>query len=158
MTGTNATGALGNTSCLVGTAKQVAEAILKYYRLGVDSFLIRGFDPLTDTRSSSVESSSRASRPAPSRSTASKPLNDTRIVHADLEITMRRAWHALAAFMLGMHGAVTGIPALPQPRAGHPLPSGSLYRFRRAERRTRFRRVQPLLHRCGDDDSAPETR
>jgi alkanesulfonate monooxygenase len=43
-----ATGALGNTSCLVGTAEQVAEAILKYYRLGVDSFLIRGFDPLND--------------------------------------------------------------------------------------------------------------
>ena len=44
-----ATGALGNTSCLVGTAEQVAEAILRYYRLGVDSFLIRGFDPLDDT-------------------------------------------------------------------------------------------------------------
>jgi len=43
-----ATGALGNTSCLVGTAEQVAESILKYYRLGVDSFLIRGFDPLND--------------------------------------------------------------------------------------------------------------
>jgi alkanesulfonate monooxygenase len=44
-----ATGALGNTSCLVGTPEQVAEAILKYYRLGVDSFLIRGFYPLKDT-------------------------------------------------------------------------------------------------------------
>jgi alkanesulfonate monooxygenase len=44
-----ATGALGNTSCLVGTPEQVAEAILKYYMLGVDSFLIRGFDPLNDT-------------------------------------------------------------------------------------------------------------
>jgi alkanesulfonate monooxygenase len=43
-----ATGALGNTSCLVGTPEQVAEAILKYYRLGIDSFLIRGFDPLND--------------------------------------------------------------------------------------------------------------
>src|SRR5215475_8681395 len=43
-----ATGALGNTSCLVGTPEQVAEAILKYYRLGVDSFLIRGFDPFND--------------------------------------------------------------------------------------------------------------
>ncbi len=43
-----ATGALGNTSCLVGTPEQVAAAILKYYRLGVDSFLIRGFDPLND--------------------------------------------------------------------------------------------------------------
>ena len=44
-----ATGALGNTSCLVGTPEQVAEAILKYYTLGVDLFLIRGFDPFNDT-------------------------------------------------------------------------------------------------------------
>jgi alkanesulfonate monooxygenase len=44
-----ATGALGNTSCLVGTPEQVAQAILQYYRLGVDSFLIRGFDPFNDT-------------------------------------------------------------------------------------------------------------
>jgi alkanesulfonate monooxygenase len=44
-----ATGALGNTSCLVGTPEQVAEAILKYYTLGVGSFLIRGFDPFNDT-------------------------------------------------------------------------------------------------------------
>ncbi len=43
------TGALGNTSCLVGTAEQVAAALLQYYRLGVDSFLIRGFDPFNDT-------------------------------------------------------------------------------------------------------------
>jgi alkanesulfonate monooxygenase len=44
-----ATGALGNTSCLVGTPEQVADAILQYYRLGVTSFLIRGFDPFNDT-------------------------------------------------------------------------------------------------------------
>ena len=44
---TKATGALGNTSCLVGTAEQVADAILAYYRLGVSSFLIRGFDPVS---------------------------------------------------------------------------------------------------------------
>jgi len=44
-----ATGALGNTSCLVGTAEQVAAAILEYYKLGIGSFLIRGFDPLNDT-------------------------------------------------------------------------------------------------------------
>ena len=43
------TGALGNTSCLVGTAEQVAQSILQYYRLGVGSFLIRGFDPFNDT-------------------------------------------------------------------------------------------------------------
>ncbi len=43
------TGALGNTSCLVGTPEQVADAMLKYYTLGVDSFLIRGFDPFNDT-------------------------------------------------------------------------------------------------------------
>jgi alkanesulfonate monooxygenase len=46
---TKATGALGNTSCLVGIAEQVADAILAYYRLGVSSFLIRGFDPVADT-------------------------------------------------------------------------------------------------------------
>src|SRR5262249_19644115 len=45
---TKATGALGSTSCLVGTAEQVADAILRYYRLGVASFLMRGFDPLAD--------------------------------------------------------------------------------------------------------------
>ena len=43
-----ATGALGNTSCLVGTPEQVAESILRYYRLGIGSFLIRGFDPIND--------------------------------------------------------------------------------------------------------------
>ncbi len=41
-------GGKGNTSCLVGTAEQVADAMLKYYRLGVASFLMRGFDPLND--------------------------------------------------------------------------------------------------------------
>jgi alkanesulfonate monooxygenase len=46
---TRATGALGNTSCLVGTAEQVADALLAYYRLGVSSFLMRGFDPVADT-------------------------------------------------------------------------------------------------------------
>ena len=46
---TKVTGALGNTSCLVGTAEQVAAAILAYYRLGVSSFLLRGFDPMADT-------------------------------------------------------------------------------------------------------------
>lgn len=46
---TRATGALGNTSCLVGTPAQVADALLEYYKLGVGSFLIRGFDPANDT-------------------------------------------------------------------------------------------------------------
>ncbi|WP_198958861.1 LLM class flavin-dependent oxidoreductase [Candidimonas nitroreducens] len=43
-------GARGNSSCLVGTPRQVAEAMLKYYRLGIESFLIRGFDPVNDTK------------------------------------------------------------------------------------------------------------
>jgi alkanesulfonate monooxygenase SsuD/methylene tetrahydromethanopterin reductase-like flavin-dependent oxidoreductase (luciferase family) len=43
-----ATGALGNTSCLVGTPEQVTESILECYRLGINSFLIRGFDPMND--------------------------------------------------------------------------------------------------------------
>jgi len=43
------TEALGNTSCLVGTPEQVARAILEYYKLGVGSVLVRGFDPFNDT-------------------------------------------------------------------------------------------------------------
>jgi alkanesulfonate monooxygenase len=44
-----ATGAPGNTSCLVGTAEQVADALLEYYKLGdLDYVLMRGFDPLND--------------------------------------------------------------------------------------------------------------
>ncbi len=41
-------GAQGNTTCLVGTAEQVADACLEYYKLGVGGFLLRGFDPLND--------------------------------------------------------------------------------------------------------------
>jgi alkanesulfonate monooxygenase len=36
-------------TCLVGTPEQVARAILEYYKLGIGSVLIRGFDPLNDT-------------------------------------------------------------------------------------------------------------
>jgi len=42
------TGARGNTTALVGTPAQVADALLDYWRLGVSTFLIRGFDPLED--------------------------------------------------------------------------------------------------------------
>jgi alkanesulfonate monooxygenase len=41
-------GARGNSTGLVGTAEQVADALLDYYDLGVDHFLIRGFEPLHD--------------------------------------------------------------------------------------------------------------
>lgn len=44
-----ATGAHGNSTALVGTAQQVADALLKYHALGVSKFLIRGFDPVPDT-------------------------------------------------------------------------------------------------------------
>jgi alkanesulfonate monooxygenase len=43
-----ATGARGNTTALVGTPEQVADALLEYHALGVTTFLIRGFDPLED--------------------------------------------------------------------------------------------------------------
>ena len=43
------TGARGNTTGLVGTPRQVAEALVDYYDLGVTTFLIRGFDPFDDT-------------------------------------------------------------------------------------------------------------
>jgi alkanesulfonate monooxygenase len=42
------TGARGNTTSLVGTPHQVAEALCDYYDLGITTFLIRGFDPLED--------------------------------------------------------------------------------------------------------------
>jgi alkanesulfonate monooxygenase len=42
------TGARGNTTSLVGTPEQVAEALCDYHDLGVTTFLIRGFDPLRD--------------------------------------------------------------------------------------------------------------
>jgi alkanesulfonate monooxygenase len=42
------TGAAGNTTALVGTPRQVAEALCDYHDLGVTTFLIRGFDPLAD--------------------------------------------------------------------------------------------------------------
>lgn len=42
------TGARGNTTALVGTPRQVAEAFLDYHAFGVTTFLIRGFDPLED--------------------------------------------------------------------------------------------------------------
>jgi alkanesulfonate monooxygenase len=43
-----AMGGAGNTTALVGTPEQVAEALLGYYDIGVTTILIRGFDPLND--------------------------------------------------------------------------------------------------------------
>jgi alkanesulfonate monooxygenase len=45
---TRLTGPGGNSSALVGTPRQVADALLTYRRAGVDTVLIRGFDPLED--------------------------------------------------------------------------------------------------------------
>ena len=45
----NLTGARGNSTSLVGTPDQVADSLAQYYDLGIDIFLIRGFDPLVDT-------------------------------------------------------------------------------------------------------------
>lgn len=42
------TGASGNSTGLVGTPDQVADALADYYELGISKFLIRGFDPLVD--------------------------------------------------------------------------------------------------------------
>ncbi|WP_261560573.1 LLM class flavin-dependent oxidoreductase [Frankia tisae] len=42
------TGPGGNSSGHVGTAQQVADALLRYHDIGVDTFLIRGFDPYED--------------------------------------------------------------------------------------------------------------
>jgi alkanesulfonate monooxygenase len=44
----NLTGAAGNSTALVGTPDQVAEAMLRYYDLGITTLLLKGFDPLAD--------------------------------------------------------------------------------------------------------------
>ena len=44
------TGARGNSTGLVGTPEQVADALLDYLDIGIDHFLIRGFDPLEDAK------------------------------------------------------------------------------------------------------------
>ena len=41
-------GGRSNSTALVGTPEQVADALLDYHALGVTTFLIRGFDPLED--------------------------------------------------------------------------------------------------------------
>jgi alkanesulfonate monooxygenase len=43
------TGGRSNSTSLVGTPEQVADALLKYYDLGIETFLLRGFDPLVDS-------------------------------------------------------------------------------------------------------------
>jgi alkanesulfonate monooxygenase len=45
---TRLTGPGGNSSALVGTPEQVAQALMRYREVGVDTVLIRGFDPLED--------------------------------------------------------------------------------------------------------------
>jgi alkanesulfonate monooxygenase len=44
----NLTGAAGNSTALVGTPEQVAEAMLRYYDIGITTLLLKGFDPLED--------------------------------------------------------------------------------------------------------------
>jgi len=44
----NLTGAAGNSTALVGTPEQVADALLRYYDLGIGALLLKGFDPLAD--------------------------------------------------------------------------------------------------------------
>jgi alkanesulfonate monooxygenase len=44
----NLTGAAGNSTALVGTPEQVAEAMLRYYDLGCTTLLLKGFDPVPD--------------------------------------------------------------------------------------------------------------
>jgi len=43
-------GAAGNSTALVGTPEQVAEAMLAYYDIGIAAFVLKGFEPLADAR------------------------------------------------------------------------------------------------------------
>jgi len=42
------TGAAGNSTALVGTPEQVAEALMRYVDIGCDALLLRGFEPYRD--------------------------------------------------------------------------------------------------------------
>ena len=42
------TGAAGNSTALVGTPEQVADAMLRYVDIGISTLLLKGFDPLED--------------------------------------------------------------------------------------------------------------
>jgi alkanesulfonate monooxygenase len=50
-----ATGARGNSTALVGAPDTVANALLAYYKLGADSLLIRGYEPLEDAEQYGAE-------------------------------------------------------------------------------------------------------
>jgi alkanesulfonate monooxygenase len=43
-----ATGAAGNSTALVGSPETVAQALIDYYKIGVTTFLIRGYNPYDD--------------------------------------------------------------------------------------------------------------
>jgi alkanesulfonate monooxygenase len=68
------TGARGNTTALVGTAEQVADALLDYYDLGVTTFLIRGFDPLEDASDYGLELIPRLRQRTAERDRESHPV------------------------------------------------------------------------------------
>jgi alkanesulfonate monooxygenase len=68
------TGARGNTTALVGTPAQVADALLDYYDLGVTTFLIRGFDPLEDVIDYGQELIPLVRQQAAQRNRAAEPL------------------------------------------------------------------------------------
>jgi alkanesulfonate monooxygenase len=68
------TGARGNTTALVGTPAQVADAVLDYYDLGVTTFLIRGFDPLEDVIDYGQELIPLVRQQAAQRSGESQPV------------------------------------------------------------------------------------
>jgi alkanesulfonate monooxygenase SsuD/methylene tetrahydromethanopterin reductase-like flavin-dependent oxidoreductase (luciferase family) len=44
------TGAAGNSTALIGSYEQVAQALLRYVGLGVRTLLVRGFTPLAGAR------------------------------------------------------------------------------------------------------------
>ena len=110
-----ATGAMGNTSCLVGTPEQVARALLEYYKIGIHSFLIRGFDPFEDTIDFGRELIPRLRAGAAELDRARRPDPHSRSTHrvgsvrkADGRVMSASAAHALLSATLGVSG-VSGV-------------------------------------------------
>lgn len=71
------TGAHGNSTALVGTPDQVADALLDYHALGVTSFLVRCFDPLADTVVFGREVAPRVRAAVAARAAAAPALSAT---------------------------------------------------------------------------------
>ena len=129
------TGAAGNSTALVGSYEQVAQALLRYVDLGVSTLLIRGFTPLADARDyGTCPPGPRAGRPGRARERSLKGAT-------------------LTTEIIGM----VGTREISESRGsfdGPPVDPGYLARFAQAHEAAGFDRVLIGYHATGPDGFA----